>query len=262
LRGNISVLMGSGGNITVLTGSDGKLLVDAGIGVSRPRIQAALDRLGPAPVKYLVNTHWHWDHTDGNEWVHGLGATVIAQENVLKRLSATTRVEEWDYTFRPWPEGGRPTVTFKKEKTLRFDGETIHLRGFGPGHTDGDSIVYFKKADVMALGDIFWNGVYPFIDRDTGGSIDGMIRLVNASLKQVTDRTIIVSGHGPVGNRAQLVEFRDMLAAVRENVARLKKQGKSLKEVIAARPTAAYDAKWGNFVIDPAFFTRLVYAGL
>jgi glyoxylase-like metal-dependent hydrolase (beta-lactamase superfamily II) len=262
LRGNVSVLTGSGGNITVLTGGDGKLMVDAGIGVSRPKVQAALDGLGPAPVRYLINTHWRWDHADGNEWVHSLGATVIAQENVLKRLSATTRVEEWDYTFRPWPAGGRPTVTFRKEKTLKFGGETIHLRGFGPGHTDGDSIVYFKNADVMALGDIFWNGVYPFIDRGTGGSIDGMIRLVNASLEHVTDKTIIVPGHGPVGNRAQLVEFRDMLVAVRDNVARLKKQGRSLEEVIAARPTAAYDAKWGGFVIDPAFFTRLVYAGL
>jgi glyoxylase-like metal-dependent hydrolase (beta-lactamase superfamily II) len=115
---------------------------------------------------------------------------------------------------------------------------------------------------VLALGDIFWNGVYPFIDKDTGGSIDGMIRLVNASLGLVTDKTIIISGHGPVGNRTQLIEFRDMLVAVRNNVALLKKQGKTLDEVVAAKPTAAYDAKWGGFVIDPIFFTRLVYAGL
>jgi glyoxylase-like metal-dependent hydrolase (beta-lactamase superfamily II) len=136
------------------------------------------------------------------------------------------------------------------------------LKGFGPGHTDTDVTVYFTKADVMALSDIFWNGVYPFIDGDTGGSIDGMIRLVNASLEHVTDKTIIVPGHGPVGNRAKLIEFRDMLVGIPENVARLKKQGKSLDEVIAAKPTAAYDAKWGGFVIDPAFFTRLVYTGL
>jgi len=262
LRGNISVLMGSGGNITVLTGPEGKLMVDAGIAVSRPKIEVALNGISPAPLKYLINTHWHWDHTDGNEWVHSLGATVIAQENTLKRLSTTTRVEEWNYTFQPWPIGGRPTVTFKTDKTLKFDGETIVLKGFGPGHTDSDVTVYFTKADVMSLGDIFWNGVYPFIDSDTGGSIDGMIRLVNASLERVTDKTIIIPGHGPVGNRAQLIEFRDMLMAIRENVARLKKQGKSLDEVIVAKPTAAYDAKWGGFVIDPVFFTRLVYASL
>lgn len=262
LRGNISVLMGSGGNVTVLTGPDGKLLVDAGIAVSRPRIEAALASISDAPIKYLIDTHWHWDHTDGNEWVHQAGATIIAQENTLKRLSTTTRVEDWNYTFQPWPIDARPTVVFTKDKTLHFDGETIVLRGYGPGHTDSDISVYFKKADVMALGDIFWNGVYPFIDIATGGSIDGAIRLANRCLAQVTDRTIIVSGHGPVGDRAQLVEFRDMLVAVRKNVARLKKQGKSLDEVLAAKPTAAYDAKWGGFVIDPAFFTRLVYASL
>jgi glyoxylase-like metal-dependent hydrolase (beta-lactamase superfamily II) len=262
LRGQISMLMGSGGNITVLTGPDGKLLVDAGIAVSRPRIEAALGGISQAPLKYLINTHWHWDHTDGNEWLHSLGAIIIAQENTLKRLSTTTRVEEWDYTFQPWPVAGRPTVTFKTDRTMKFDGETIVLKGFGPGHTDSDITVYFKNADVIALGDIFWNGVYPFIDSDTGGSIDGMIRLVNASLERVTDKTIIIPGHGPVGNRAQLIEFRDMLVGVRNNVARLKKQGKSLDEIIAARPTSAYDAKWGGFVIDPAFFTRLVYAGV
>jgi glyoxylase-like metal-dependent hydrolase (beta-lactamase superfamily II) len=262
LRSNVSVLMGSGGNITVLTGSDGKLLVDAGIAVSRPKIEAALDRISDAPIKYLIDTHWHWDHTDGNAWVHQKGATIIAHENTLKRLSATTRVEDWSFTFQPWPVDARPTVTFKTEKRLRFDGETIVLRSYGPGHTDTDLTVQLEKADVVALGDIFWNGVYPFIDIATGGSIDGAIRLVNRSLAHVTDRTIIVPGHGPVGDRAQLIEFRDMLVAVRRNVARLKKQGKSLDEVIAAKPTAAFDAKFGGFVIDPAFFTRLVFVSL
>jgi glyoxylase-like metal-dependent hydrolase (beta-lactamase superfamily II) len=262
LRGNISVLFGSGGNIVVLTGPDGTLLVDTGIAVSRARIQAALDRISDGPMKFLINTHWHWDHTDGNEWVHSLGATIIAHENVLKRLSSTTRVEDWNYTFQPWPTGGRPTVVFKTEKTLNFDGETIVLKHFGPGHTDGDISVYFNNADVLALGDIFWNGYYPFIDNSVGGGIDGMIRWVNATLVSVTDKTIIIPGHGLVGNRAQLLEFRDMLVAIRENVSRLKKQGKSIEEVVAAKPTAGYNDKWGGYVIDGDFFTRLVYAGV
>ena len=262
LRGNISVLFGSGGNIVVLTGPDGTLLVDAGIAVSRARVQAALDQISEGPIKFLINTHWHWDHTDGNEWVHSLGATIIAHENVLKRLSGTTRVEDWNYTFQPWPTGGRPTVVFKTEKTLNFDGEALVLKTYGPGHTDGDISVYFSNADVLALGDIFWNGYYPFIDNGVGGGIDGMIRWVNTSLASVTDKTIVIPGHGPVGNRPQLVEFRDMLVAIRENVSRLKKQGKSIKEVVAAKPTAAYDDKWGGYVINGAFFTRLVYAGV
>ncbi|HEV2802260.1 MAG TPA: MBL fold metallo-hydrolase [Pyrinomonadaceae bacterium] len=262
LRGQISVLSGSGGNIVVYSSPEGKLLVDAGIAVSRPKIQAALERLSPAPLKYVVNTHWHWDHSDGNEWLHSLGATIVAQENVLKRLSAETRVEDWDYTFRPWPSGGRPTLTFKTDKTIKFGGETVVLKNFGIGHTDGDTIVYFKRADVLALGDIFWNGYYPFIDNSTGGGIDKVILWVNASLARATNKTVIVPGHGPTGTRAELVAFRDMLVAVRENVARLKRQGKTLDEVVAARPTADYDAKWGGFVINGDFFTRLVYAGL
>ena len=247
------MLFGSGGNIVVLNGPDGKLLVDDGIAVSKDKIQAALDRISAKPIKYVINTHWHWDHTDGNEWVHNQGATIIAHENVLKRLSATTRVEDWNYTFQPWPIGGRPTVTFKTEKTLEFDGETVLIKHLGQGHTDGDAFVYFPDADVLVLGDNFWNGIYPFIDNGVGGGIDGMIRWVNASLALATDKTIIVPGHGPVGNKAQLAEFRDMLVTIRNNVAVLKDQGKSFNEIITAKPTAAYDAKWGNFVISLGF---------
>src|SRR3989442_5719931 len=130
LRGNISVLMGSGGNIAVLTGPEGELLVDAGIAVSRPKLQAALEGISQAAPRYVINTHWHWDHTDGNEWMHDLGATIIAHENTLKRLSTTNRVEDWDYTFQPAPAGARPTVIFKTDKTLKFDGETVVLRSY------------------------------------------------------------------------------------------------------------------------------------
>jgi len=254
--------MGSGGNIVVLNGPDGKLLVDAGIALTRRRIQAALDQISNAPLKYVINTHWHWDHTDGNGWMHDLGARIVAHENTLKHLSVMTPVDDWDYTFPAVPRDSLPTVIIERDDTLKFDGERIELKHYGPGHTDGDLSVYFPKADVLALGDIWWNGYYPFIDNGVGGSIGGMIHWANTSLDRVTDKTILVPGHGPVGDRAQFAEFRDMLVSVRENVARLKKQGKSLDEVIAAKPTAAYDAKWGGFVIDPVFFTRIVYAGL
>lgn len=209
-----------------------------------------------------MNTHWHWDHTDGNEWGHQVGATIIAHENTLKHLSNTVRVEDWNYTFSPAPISARPSVTFKTDKTLTFNGETIVMAHYGPGHTDGDISAYFTKADVLVVGDVFWNGYYPFIDNAAGGGIDDMIRWANVSLAKVTEKTVVIPGHGPVGDRRQLIEFREMLIDVRENVARLKKQGKSLEEIIASRPTAAYDAKWGGFVINPPFFTRLVYAGI
>jgi len=262
LRGNISELDGSGGNITVLSGPDGKFLVDAGIAISKDRIKTALAQISPQPVTFLVNTHWHWDHTDGNPWLHDEGATIIATANTKKHLEATSRVDDWRYTFLPLPAGGLPTTLVAAEKTYEFDGETIIVSTIANAHTDGDLYVYFKKADVLALGDTFWNGIYPFIDNKYGGSIDGTIRSVNMSLALATDQTIIVPGHGPVGTRAQLAEFRDMLVTVRTNVAKLKKQGKTLADTIAAHPTAAFDGKWGQSIIDPAFFTRLVYNGI
>jgi glyoxylase-like metal-dependent hydrolase (beta-lactamase superfamily II) len=262
LRGNVSVLMGSGGNIGVLSEPEGKLLVDAGIAVSKPRIKAALDGISNAPLKFLINTHWHWDHSDGNEWVHAEGATIVAHENVIKRLMDRTRVIEWGYTFPPVPPGALPTVTYAKQKTIKFGDETVMLSYNGAGHSDGDTTVYFKKADVLQLGDIFWNGYYPFIDYGAGGSIDGTIRLTNIALKQGTADTIIVPGHGPVGDRAQLTEYRDMLVTIRKNVSTLKKQGKSLAEIVALKPTEKFDAKFGKYVIDPAFFILLVYTGV
>ena len=261
LRGNINVLMGSGGNIVVFSGSEGKFLVDAGIKPSKDKLQAALNKIAPSPLKYVVNTHWHWDHTDGNEWMHAAGATIIAQKNTLKHLSETTHVDDWNWTFAPVPAGARPTIIVDDEKEFTFAGDSIKVEHFGPGHTDGDVLVYFEKADVVAMGDTFWNGNYPFINED-GGSVNSAIAWANKAIERTTDETILVPGHGPVGKRPQLIEFRDMLVTVRDKVVALKSQGKSLEDVMAAKPTAAFDDKWGRFVIDPNFFTKLVYEGL
>jgi glyoxylase-like metal-dependent hydrolase (beta-lactamase superfamily II) len=263
LRNNVSVLEGSGGNVAVLTGSDGKLLIDAGIGVSRPQITRALADLSADPITHLVNTHWHFDHADGNTWLHAAGAKIIAQENTRKYLSEVQRVEDWDYNFLPLAPGGLPSEVFATEHSLNLNGAAIGLKHYGPAHTDSDISVTFAEADILHAGDTFWNGIYPFIDYSTGGNIDGMIAASNANLAATTDKTIIIPGHGqPVSNRAELQDFRDMLVAVRDNVAALKKQGRSRDETVAAKPTAAFDAKWGNFVIDPGFFTRLVYEGV
>jgi glyoxylase-like metal-dependent hydrolase (beta-lactamase superfamily II) len=263
LRGNIAILEGSGGNIAVLTGPDGKVLVDAGIAVSRPQIVAALAGIGPEPVTHLINTHWHFDHANGNEWLHELGPEILAQENTLKHLSTMQRVEDWDFDFAPLSAGALPTKVFAAEQTLKLNGTTLALKYYGPAHTDSDISVQFTEADILHAGDTFWNGIYPFIDYSTGGSIDGSIRAADANLAATTNTTIIIPGHGPpVSNRSELQEYRDMLVGIRGNVAALKKQGKSLEDIIAAKPTAAYDAKWGQFVIDPALFTKLVYEGM
>jgi glyoxylase-like metal-dependent hydrolase (beta-lactamase superfamily II) len=254
-------VMGSGGNITVLSSDDGKLMVDTGIVLSRTKLSAALDSISKAPPRYAINTHWHWDHTSGNEWIHQGGATIIAHENTLKHLSTTIRVSDWQYTFDPLPKGGLPTLIVS-ELALRFGDETVLVKSYSSAHTDGDLYVYFTKADILATGDTYWNGLYPFIDKVVGGGINGMIEAANVNLAVATNQTVVVPGHGPVSDRAGLIEYRDMLVHIRDNVTALKRQGKSLEEIIAAKPSAAYDAKWGGFVINPTFFTRLVYNSL
>jgi glyoxylase-like metal-dependent hydrolase (beta-lactamase superfamily II) len=262
VTGDISVLEGSGGNITVLNSTRGKFLVDGGIAYSRDSISHALQTISSAPPLFVINTHYHWDHTDSNAWLHELGATIIAHPNTLKHLSTSTRVDDWEFTFPPAPAAGRPTKLVSKTKTMKFQGTTIRISYYGPSHTDSDLSVYFVEPDVFATGDTWWNGYYPFIDNENGGSIDGMIRAAKENVEHVTEKTLIVPGHGPIGGRAQLIEYRDMLIDIRAKIAALKNQGKSRAEVLAAQPTAAYDAKWGGFVINPDFFTRLVFDGL
>jgi glyoxylase-like metal-dependent hydrolase (beta-lactamase superfamily II) len=263
LRNNITVLEGSGGNIAVLTGPDGKLLIDAGIRVSRPQLTKALADLGADPVTHLVNTHWHFDHADGNEWLHAAGAKIIAQENTRKHLAEVQRVEDWDYNFLPLGAGGIPSEVFAGSRELKLNGTSIGLKYYGPAHTDSDISVTFAEANIVHVADMFWNGIYPFIDYSTGGSIDGMIAACDANLAAMDKDTIVIAGHGkPVGNKVEFQAFRDMLVGIRDNVARLKKQGRTRDETVAAKPTAAFDAIWGQFVIDPGFFTRLVYQGV
>ena len=166
------------------------------------------------------------------------------------------------HTFRPVEPEARPTMLVSARKTMSFDGESILISPYAKSHTDGDLFVHFKKADVLFTGDTWWNGLYPFIDYVAGGGINGMIGAATENISMTTDHTIVVPGHGPVGTRADLVEYRDMLVATRDRVAALKKQGMSLDQVIAAKPTEAFDAKWGQAIISPALFTTLVYRGV
>jgi glyoxylase-like metal-dependent hydrolase (beta-lactamase superfamily II) len=228
-----------------------------------PAIDEGARRPGPEPITTLINTHWHFDHTDGNTWLDSVGAKIIAQDNTRKYLSEVQRVEDWDYNFLPPAPGGMPTETFADALDLKLNGLSLKLKLYAPAHTDSDISVNFAEANIVHVGDTFWNGVYPFIDYSTGGSIDGTIAACDVNLAAATADTIIIAGHGqPVSNKSELKEFRDMLVGVRENVATLKRQGRTRHEIVAAKPTAPYDAKFGAFVIDPGFFTRLVYEGV
>ncbi|MCD0485904.1 MBL fold metallo-hydrolase [Streptacidiphilus sp. ASG 303] len=262
LRGGVYMLQGSGGNIGVLPGRGGAVMVDAGVAVSRRKMESALRKLGASRVRYLVNTHWHFDHTGGNRWVHEHGARIIATPNTLRDLSRSIRVVEWAHTFPPVAAAARPTVTVASQRTFTVDGRSVRLRPYGPGHTNGDLSAYVTRANVLFTGDTFWNNLYPFIDWETGGSINGMIRSANQNIAMAGTDTIVVPGHGPVGRRADLVRFRDMLVAIRDRVAGLKRRGLTMEQAVAARPTRPFDATWGQGLIGPDLFTRLVYRGV
>ena len=182
LRGNVNVLEGSGGNIAVLTGPDGKVFIDAGITASRPRILEAANQLSSDPIRQLINTHWHFDHADGNAWLNAEGAAILAHENTHKHLLTAQRVEDWEFSFPSPPLAAVPTETFASQKALKFNGETLDLKHYAPAHTDSDISVVFSNADILHTGDTFWNGIYPFIDYSTGGNIQGMIKAAEANL--------------------------------------------------------------------------------
>jgi glyoxylase-like metal-dependent hydrolase (beta-lactamase superfamily II) len=262
LRGNVSVLMGSGGNIAVLPGPEGKVLVDSGISTSQKHIQEALAAISADPIEHLINTHWHYDHTDGNLWMHAAGATILAHEKTRQRMSTPQTIELFHATFPAEPAGALPALSFSDEHTLQINDTSLHLEHYDPAHTDTDISVHFTDADVLHTGDTWFNGVYPFIDYSTGGHIDGMINATKRTLETGTTSTIVIPGHGPVGNKQQVAESLEMLSSVRAKVADLKKQGKGLDEVIAAKPTAAFDDKWGKGFTTPEMFTRFVYQGV
>ena len=262
LRANVTALLGAGGNIAVLSGPDGKLLVDSEIVTARPHVEEALVGINADPIKQLINTHWHFDHTGGNDWVHAAGASILAHENTRKHLLVDTRVEDWHHTFPAAAAGAIPSTVFKEDYTLKMNGATLLMKHYAPAHTDSDISVHFAEADIFHTGDTFWNRNYPFIDYSTGGSLEGTIHAAEANLATVTDNMIVIPGHGAVAAKADLVLFRDLLVEFRDKVAAMKKQGRTAVEVIAAKPGARTDAEWGNGFINPSFFVELVYEGV
>jgi len=261
LSDKITVLMGAGGNITILKSADGLLLVDAGLPNTVAAVLAKLKDVAPAPVKLLINTHWHYDHTGGNEELGKSGTQILAHVNCLKRLSATQHIAFFNRDFPALAEVGRPKQTFQDKGQLSFGGETVRYQYLPPAHTDGDITVHFANDDVYAAGDLHFNGMYPFIDYSTGGSIEGMIRNAATMLKAVGAKTKIVPGHGPLATKADLQAFHDMLADANEQLSKLIKQGKSIDEIVAAKPTAKYDDKWGNGFVKADAWLRMLHAG-
>jgi cyclase len=262
LRDNLYCLHGPGGNMVVLNGPEGKILVDSSYLAVAPKLKASLDAIGNAPLKILINTHWHFDHTDGNAPIHQEGAMICAHENTRKRLSTAQDVTGFGLHFDPAPAEAWPAQTFADSMRLYFNGEEIELGYIQPAHTDGDIYVRYANSNVLHMGDVFFNQLYPFIDKSTGGRIDGMIAGATQGLTLADSGTKIVPGHGAVSDRAGLDKYREMLVTVRERVLKQKQAGRSLEETIALKPTAEFDAVWGGGLVKADLFVTVVYSTL
>jgi glyoxylase-like metal-dependent hydrolase (beta-lactamase superfamily II) len=248
--------------VVVLNGRDGKLLVDTFTQNTWDSFKKTLDAIGRAPVKLAIDSHWHWDHTDNNANVRGTGATLIAHENTLKRLKETHDLDVIGLHFDPSPENALPQKTFKESYQLNFSGEHVALGHLAPAHTDSDIYIHFQKANVLHMGDVFFNGIYSYIDKETNGSIGGMIAGATKMLGMVDNDTKIVPGHGPLGNKSDLKMFRDMLVTARGRVQKLKSSGKTLVEAVAAKPLTDLDPIWGKGVLNGDAFVHVIYTTL
>jgi cyclase len=262
LADNLTLLRGPGGNVVVLNGKDGKLIVDTFTQLAWDRFKQTLDDLGNTPLKLAINSHWHWDHTDNNANVHETGAILLAHENTLKRLSETHDLDVIGLHFDPASASALPQKTFKESYQMNFSGEHVALGRFAPAHTDSDIFIHFQKANVLHMGDVFFNGIYCYIDRGTNGSIRGMIAGATKMLAMVDNDTKIVPGHGPLGNKSDLKMFRDMMVTAEGRVQKLKTAGKTLDEAVAAKPLADLDPVWGKGVLSGDAFVHVVYTTL
>ncbi len=258
----IYMLTGSGGNLGLSVGEDGAYLIDDQYAPLSGKILAAVKELTPEPVRFVINTHYHGDHTGGNENMGEAGALLVAHENVRRRMATGTFMEAFNRQVEPAPAAALPVVTFRDAVSFHWNGEEIRAFFVGPAHTDGDSIIHFVKADVFHMGDTLFNGMYPFIDVSAGGRIDGMIAAADRVLKVAGDKTRLIAGHGPVATKADLQIYRDMLAQVRDRIATLKAEGKTDEQIVAAKPTADLDEKWGGGFMKPDIWVGLVIASM
>ena len=253
---------GDGGNVTAIVDAGSTLLIDSGMDSRAVELNDAVFKATMRPVTRLVNTHWHFDHTGGNVFLGSSGVTIIAQENVKKRLSSVQNVPFIGMHDGQYPPEALPTETYSTTMTLHQGSQQLTLATYGPAHTDGDTVVYISPANVAVVGDLFSNHVYPIIDLASGGSVDGMIHSIDQILAQTDEQTKIIPGHGSVATRADLQDYRDMLIQVRQRINVLIAAGKTIDEAVAAAPTKDLDAKWGGGYVTADVFTRMVFSSL
>ncbi|MGA9966251.1 MAG: MBL fold metallo-hydrolase [Terriglobales bacterium] len=259
LAENLTLLSGPGGNVVVLNGPDGKIMVDTFLLPAWPKLKETLAGLGNAPLKTVIDTHWHFDHTDNNGNLHAAGATVLAHENTKTRMAEPHDSALLGLHIPASPADALPTQTFSASQKLQVNGESVMLQYFQPAHTDTDIYIHFHKANVIHMGDTFFNGFYPVIDTSTGGKVNGIIVAADEILSLADNNTKIVPGHGPLGNKADLTKSRDMLVVARDRVQKLKTAGKSAEEIAASKPLADLDPVWGH-MLSSDVFVQMIYS--
>jgi cyclase len=262
LGGGVYMLTGSGGNLAASVGEDGVLLVDDQFAPLTERILASLAEVSPERPRFVLNTHWHGDHTGGNENLEAAGSVIVAHATVRKRMSTEQFVQAFGRKVPASPPGALPVLSFERSLTFHLNGQDILAFHVPAAHTDGDVVVHFRGADVIHTGDTLFNGFYPFIDLSSGGSIGGLIAAVEQVLAIAGPATQIIPGHGVLAARADLVVYRDMLVTARDRVQQLIDEGKNPEAIVAAKPTADLDAKWGGGFMKPDFFTATLAQSL
>jgi cyclase len=255
----VYMLTGAGGNIGLSIGDDAVFVVDDQYAPLTPKILAAIAQLTDKPVRFVVNTHWHWDHTGGNEAMGKAGALLVAHDNVRRRMSSEQVNEFLQRTTPASPPGALPVITFSDTVTFHINGDDVVAFHVANAHTDGDAFILWRKANVVHAGDVFFNGRFPFIDLSSGGGIDGMIAAIDILLTLGDENAKIIPGHGELGDRATVREYGKMLKTVRDRVRQQKAAGRSLEQTLATHPTAEYDGRWGTGFIKPDQFVTMVY---
>lgn len=253
---------GNGGNVGLSVGEDGVFMIDDHLHPLTPRLLEAVRSITPNSVRMLINTHFHFDHAGGNEAVGGTGAIIVAHDNVRRRLSVDQVYEAFGFTQKKTAEPGLPVITFSEDVTFHLNGDEIHAFHVRGAHTDGDAVVFFRNANVIHTGDIFFNGIYPFFDVGAGGSIDGLIAAVERLVSLATAATKVIPGHGPLADRAALARYRDMLVGTRGAVRAAMQGGRTLAQVKAAKPTSQWDGAWGGGFMKPDQYVELLYQSL
>ena len=250
----VAVLFGRGGNIGLSYGADGNVLIDDQYAPMTEPILAAVRSVDPDPVRFVINTHWHGDHTGGNENLGREGAVIVAHDNVRRRMSIEQVLRGTPVPASP--AGALPVVTFAEGLNFHLNGDEIRVLHVEHAHTDGDALVFWSRANVLHMGDTFFNGMLPFIDLDSGGSVDGVLAALGRALEIANDGTVIIPGHGPVARRAELVRYRDMIAGLRDRVRAEMRAGRSLDQIKAFRLADAH-GRASDFISPDAFIETL-----